>query len=187
MSRLVLPDLVAGDLRLRPPEDRDLDAITAACQDPLIQRFTRVPSPYTRADAERFVAAAVSGLEAGTSASLVAVDARDDRLLGAIGLSVDDRDFSGELGYWVVPAERGRGVAVRGSRLLLQLGFTQFGLGYVHLWAAANNPGSNAVAARLGFTHEGTARASFLDGPTGDRTAPRGDANLWGLRPGELT
>lgn len=187
MPAIALPELRDGDLRLRLPASRDLDAITAACQDPGIVRFTRVPWPYGRADAEAFLAASEAGLAAGTLVSLVAVDPHDDRLLGAIGLSVDVRDLSGELGYWVVPAERGRGVAVRGGRLLLRLGFSQLDLGYVHLWSAAHNAASNAVAARLGFTHEGTARSSFLDGPTGDRSAPRGDANLWGLRPDELT
>jgi hypothetical protein len=27
----------------------------------------------------------------------------------------------------------------------------------------------------------------MIDGPSGERSAPRCDANLWGLRPGELT
>jgi hypothetical protein len=60
------------------------------------------------------------------------------------------------------------------------------GLGYLGLNAAVENEASNAVARRLGFTLEGTMRSSFVDGPNGDPTAPRGDANWWGLRPGEL-
>jgi RimJ/RimL family protein N-acetyltransferase len=42
-------------LILRPWTEADIDAITEACQDPLIARTTLVPSPYVRANAEAFV------------------------------------------------------------------------------------------------------------------------------------
>jgi RimJ/RimL family protein N-acetyltransferase len=186
MPAIELPELRDGDLRLRPPAAVDVDAITAACQDPEIQRFTRVPSPYGRDDAAQFVRLAGEALAEGTGVHLLAVDPAD-RLLGAVGLSVDRVDFSGELGYWVAPDARGRGVATRGGRLLLELAFGPLALGFVDLHASANNPASNAVARRLGFTHEGTQHDATVDGPSGDRSAPRCDVNLWGIRPGELT
>ncbi|MBS3940213.1 MAG: GNAT family N-acetyltransferase [Actinobacteria bacterium] len=185
MSRITLPPLVDGDLRLRPPSDVDVTAITAACQDPVIQRFTRVPSPYTTDDARAFVRFCNDGLARGSGVHLLAVDPDDDRLLGAIGLGIDRTDHSGELGYWVAPDERGRRVALRGCRLLLTVAFGPLELAYVGLHAAATNTASNALARRLGFTHEGTLRSAMLDGPSGDRTAPRCDANVWGLLPGE--
>ncbi len=54
-------DLAAGTIRterllLRPPTERDVDAITRACQDPYNQRWlSLLPSPYTREDAVAFV------------------------------------------------------------------------------------------------------------------------------------
>jgi RimJ/RimL family protein N-acetyltransferase len=184
---LVLPDLADAEIRLRPPRLDDVAVITRICRDPDIERFTRVPSPYTEDDARRFVGLAHDALADGSGAHLLAVDRHDERILGAVGLSVDTRDWSGELGYWVAPDARRRQVATRASRLLLRWGFDALQLGYVMLWAAASNAGSNGVARALGFTHEGTSRRAMLDGPTGDRNAPRGDANLWGIRPGELT
>lgn len=184
---LELPDLVDDDLLLRPPRLADVPDITRICRDPDIERFTRVPSPYTEDDARQFVELAAAALADGTGAHLLVVDRRDDRILGAVGLSIDPRDWSGELGYWVAPDARRRQIATRASRLLLRFGFGELELGYVMLWAAAVNAGSNGVARALGFTHEGTSREAMLDGPTGERSAPRGDANLWGLRPDELT
>lgn len=186
MSPITLPPLIDGDLRLRPPTEDDVAAVTAACQDPDIQRFTRVPSPYTTEHARAFVRFCAQGLADGSGIHLVAVDRDDDRLLGAIGLDIDGTDVSGELGYWIAPGERRRGVATRGGRLLLTLAFGTFDLGYVGLYAAATNAASNAVARRLGFTHEGTRRLAMLDGPSGDRTSPRCDANVWGLLPDEF-
>ena len=47
--------LTDGAVVLSPPGPADVDAITEACRDPLIARWTTVPSPYTRADALHFV------------------------------------------------------------------------------------------------------------------------------------
>lgn len=191
MSRIELPELVDGDLRLRLPTNDDVPAITRHCQDPEIQRWTRVPSPYREGDARGYVDFARGARERGTGAILLAVPvggegAPGGTVWGAIGLTIDRADFSGELGYWIAADARRRGVATRGGRLLCRFGLEGLELGYIGLLAAAGNDGSNALARRLGFTHEGTLRDAMIDGPSGDRSAPRCDANWWGLRPGEL-
>jgi RimJ/RimL family protein N-acetyltransferase len=185
-SPITVPDLRDGDLRLRPPRDTDVARITAICQDAEVQRWTRVPYPYTEAHAQGFVANAADALAEGRGLSLVGVG-EDDEVVASIGLSIDPRDFSGELGYWVAPDARRRRLATRGCRLVLRWAFDVAKLGYVALWAAADNEGSNALARSLGFTHEGTSRDAMLLGPTGSRAGQRADAHLWGLRPGELT
>src|SRR4051794_29127063 len=48
-------EINAGAVHLRAPRSEDVDAITAVCQDPEIQRWTRLPSPYGREDAVFFV------------------------------------------------------------------------------------------------------------------------------------
>ncbi len=185
-----LPALADAGLRLRPPADADVPRITAICRDVEVQRWTRVPSPYTEDDARAFVRFAADAWRGASGLHLLAVepDGTADRVLGAVGLTIDQRDVTGEIGYWVAPDARRRGVATRSCRLLLRFGLEDLGLAYVALWAGADNAASNAVARSLGFTHEGACRDAMLIGPTGDPAAGvRGDANLWGLRPGELT
>lgn len=183
---LDLDALVDAGLRLRVATLDDIPAILRICQDPEIQRWTRVPSPYLEQHAHAFVSLSIAGVEESTDAHLLAVDATTDVVLGAVGLSLTPADLAGEVGYWVAPEARGRGVATRGTRLLCRLGLEDLGLGYVGLEAAADNAASNAVARRLGFTFEGTRRSAMIVGPAGDPAAPRGDSNVWGLRPGEL-
>ena len=48
-------------LELSIPVDTDVDAIYDACQDPDIQRYTTVPSPYGRQDAVGFVRRSPAG------------------------------------------------------------------------------------------------------------------------------
>ena len=197
MDGIELPELTDGRLRLRPPEDRDVARITALCQDVEVQRWTRVPVPYTEDDAHRFVQFSSDRLGDGTGVHLVVVSAGvdagsgagvgSDVVLGATGLDIDRRDLSAELGYWVAPDARRQGVATRSSRLLLRFAFDELDLGYVGLWAAADNVASNAVARSLGFTFEGTARDATLLGIPGEPDRVRGDVNRWGIRPQELT
>ena len=186
-----LPRLADDRLRLRLPTEADVARITEICRDAEVQRWTRVPSPYTADDARAFVQLASDAYRGAAGVHLLATesdgDGDGDRVLGAVGLAVDQRDLSGEIGYWVAPDARGRGVATGACRLLLRFGLERLGVAYVALWASADNAASNAVARSLGFTHEGTSRDAMLIGPTGDPAAGvRGDAHLWGLRPGEL-
>lgn len=45
----------APELLLSVPTHADVDRIAEICQDPVIQRWTTVPSPYTRDSALGFV------------------------------------------------------------------------------------------------------------------------------------
>lgn len=181
-----VPDLADAQVRLRAPTVVDVPVITRLCRDPEIQRWTRVPAPYTEADAHHFLSLHADGIAKRSGLHLLAVEAATDDVVGAVGMDLDFRDYSAEIGYWVAPTARGRGVATRSARMLIDFAFRQLSIRYIKLRAATANPASNAIARGLGFTLEGMSRDAMLIGPTGDPTAPRGDANLWGLRPGEL-
>jgi len=149
-----------GDLVLRPKRAGDVDAITAACQDPEIPRWTRVPSPYTRADAEFFLARSAEEEAAGRTLNLLAVDAADDRLLGSFSLMELDRDPAyGEIGYWVAAEARGRGVATRAVRLLTQWALEQ-GRTDLEVLPHKDNGPSRRVAEKAGYVDSGRLVAS---------------------------
>jgi RimJ/RimL family protein N-acetyltransferase len=164
-----LPTMRDGDLVLRPLRRGDADAITAECQDPEIPRWTLVPSPYVRADAEQFIAHSAGEAAAGTTVNLLAVDARDGRLLGSVGLMEIDRGTGyGEIGYWVSAGARGRGVATRATRLLADWARDELGLTHVEVLPHKDNAPSRRVAEKAGFRDSGrlvgSARAG-IDGP----------------------
>ncbi len=54
-------------LVLSVPTEADVDAIAEAAQDPEVPRWTTLPSPYARADAEEFIAKAADGGRPGPS------------------------------------------------------------------------------------------------------------------------
>jgi RimJ/RimL family protein N-acetyltransferase len=158
-GRVNVPTLRDGDLLLRPKLPGDADALTAACQDPEISRWTLVPSPYTRADADHFIAISEQEAAAGTAVHLIAVDAEDGRLLGSFSVMELDREPGyGEIGYWVAKEARGKGVASRAVVLLRDYAVTELGLEVIELIIHEGNTLSQRVAERTGFLDIGEKR-----------------------------
>ena len=150
------PPLLRGHgLALRAPQPNDSDVVFRACQDPAIHRYTRVPVPYTSADAEMFVhELAPLGWRERVAASFLAVG-DDDAVLGSVGLvAVDHSTAVAEAGYWVAPWSRGAGVAARSMRVLAEWAFG-IGVARLELLIEPENAASLAVARAVGAVDEG--------------------------------
>ena len=148
-------ELTTRRLVLSVPAAADIDAIFAACQDPDIQRFTTVPSPYQRTDAEDFVRLVAEWWESGTECTW-AIRA-DGRLAGMIGLH-GVRDAAAEIGYWMAAPARGRGYLSEAAHAVLDFAFGPMRLQRVEWRAVTDNPASLRVAQKLGFRYEGLLR-----------------------------
>src|SRR5918999_6328910 len=157
------PTLRDGPLTLRQGRQEDVDAVTAACQDPEIPRWTTVPSPYSRDDAALWLAAVPDAARDGTAVHLLAFE--DERLVGSFSvMEIDAQRGYGELGYWVAAEARGRGIATRATRLLHDWSARELGLTTVEILPHRDNLPSRRVAERCGYS------------PTGElRLAPRAD------------
>ena len=152
------PTLSDGNVTLRPKLPRDAAALTAACQDPEIARWTFVPSPYTRSHAEQHLASVAQSAAAGRGVHLHAVDA-EDRLLGSFSvLELDREPGYGELGYWMAAPARGRGIATRATLLLRDWSHRTLGLRRIEILPHVDNVASRRVAEKAGFRDTGETR-----------------------------
>ncbi len=79
---------------------------------------------------------------------------------------VDLHDGIAEVGYWVLPEARGRGVATRAVEVLSSWALDVLGLHRLELEHSVRNEVSCRVAVRTGFAPEGTRRSALrhLDG-----------------------
>ena len=150
--------LVGTRTRLRAWRADDAAAIHDACQDPEIQRFTTVPSPYRRADAEWFLAHHVHDV-ADAGGACFAVEALDGPgLVGSIALlharPEPGRGIVGEIGYWVAPWARGRGYVTDALGVVVAWAFAERAVDRLELLVDPENTPSRAVARRAGFTEE---------------------------------
>ncbi len=152
------------------PVENDIDAIHAACQDPDIPRFTTVPSPYERQDAEEFVAKVADTWAQGHDRTW-AIRHRDE-LAGMIGF-YRVGDGAAEIGYWMARDARGRGLLTEAAQALVGWGFADDGMGLQRIeWrAVVGNLASARVAQRLGFRYEGMLRLGLH--------SPRGRDDGW--------
>ena len=84
----------------------------------------------------------------------------DGALAGVVGfLPVDRVNRIGEIGYWLAPAEQGRGVMTQCCHFVVRYGFLTLDLNRIQIAAGTENHVSRAIPERLGFKFEGILRA----------------------------
>ncbi|WP_152189781.1 GNAT family N-acetyltransferase [Georgenia satyanarayanai] len=150
-----------GDLTLEVPTLADVDRVTEVCQDPEVQRWTTVPSPYRREHAVGFIGGFVAdGWERGDN--LTWALRHGGRLVGMVGTS--RADGSGEIGYWLAPEARGLGLMDRAVGLVLDAAFGRLGMERVEWRADVGNWPSWRVVWRHGFRREGQVRGMGVHG-----------------------
>ncbi|MEU7816175.1 GNAT family N-acetyltransferase [Pseudonocardia sp. NPDC049154] len=155
------PVLTGARVRLRPWAADDADAVFAACQDAEIQRWTTVPSPYTRDDAVGYVTRFAPRAWEQGDAVFAIVDAATGEPVGSIGAH-GVRGGTANIGYWVAAAARGRGLARDALRTLARWCLREVGVARVELEVDPANTGSRRVAEAAGFTAEGTLRRRLV-------------------------
>src|ERR1700741_4828204 len=82
--------LDAGRFVLRPHRDDDIPGVLDQCSDPVSQRWTTIPVPYTRDHAAQFVCERIArGWHEGDYLAFAIADAESDEFLGTINVVVD--------------------------------------------------------------------------------------------------
>lgn len=154
-------------LLLRPWRARDIPEVHRICQDPEIQRYTTVPSPYQLKDAEWFILDhCPKTAAAGTSATFGVFVKETGHVAGAIslmGITTISQDVrTAEIGFWGAPETRGSGYVTEAARELVRWGFQELKLERIIWQAYDGNDASRRVAEKAGFRIVGMQRASHL-------------------------
>lgn len=89
----------------------------------------------------------------------------EESIVGVIGyVSVDWRNRSTRVGYWLDEGKQGRGTMTAAARLLVDHALTIWRLNRVEIIVATGNRRSRAIPERLGFRQEGTLQQFQLVG-----------------------
>lgn len=170
---LVAESIDGSGVRVRRYRDDDVPAVQTACDDALSQRFLpMLPSPYTYDDAVWWVReGSLAAFERGGGNFAIA-DPATDELIGGIGVT-HEQNANGEIGYWVAPWARARGIASAATRTLTDYAFAS-GFERLQLRTEWENTSSQRVALAAGYAREGVQRGTALA-----RTGGRHDLIVW--------
>jgi len=159
------PQLALGDGRyLRPLEEAEADELHRLVERnrPRLAKWIAWAREQTLEDTLAFIgrARAMELEDSGLSRGIV----DDGRLVGVVGITVDEANRSAEIGYWLDEASCGKGIAAAAVATIVDFGFDRWQLMRVEIRADVENRPSCAVAERLGFLFEGVMRQAYRVG-----------------------
>jgi len=155
------PDLADDLVALRPFVPEDATSVYEACRDPEIRRFTSFPEAQDVSQTRAWIETQPGMRERGEALDLAIVAIGEPTPVGAVGLTalafVHRR---AEIGYWIAPSARRRGIATAAVRLLSvwALG-PPLSLVRLSVHADVDNTASGRTAERAGFEFEGVLRS----------------------------
>lgn len=157
-----VPTLRHGLITLRPVQEDDIESIYEACQDPLIPRFTTVPSPYTMTHARFFVQEQEPARFAAKSELLFVITEGyegNEKFCGLISFhSVNLGNHVAELGYWIAADARRKGICSTAAKMITEYGFLTMGFKRIEALVDVDNEASKALLRSAGYELEGIMR-----------------------------
>jgi ribosomal-protein-alanine N-acetyltransferase len=156
---LPTPPLVdaARGLVLHPWRPADALVLATAWAVPDIAGQATVPGSGAVADAERWIDGAATRRELGLALDLVAGPLAGDEVWGEVGLSrlqltaEDATREEVEIGWWVLPGHRRRGVATAAAGLLARWAVAELDVSRVVARIVRDDVASEGVATRIGL------------------------------------
>lgn len=161
--------LYTARLLLRPFRADDVADALEYRNDPEFAKFLpHIPQPFTRSDAEAFVAQNVAE-PWGRLPTFAVVES--GRVIGTVNLGIEEQGRRAMLGYAIARAHWGRGIAVEAASAVVAWAFDVHGL--VEVWASTSplHARSRRVMEKLGMV----------------RGPDRGDEVCYVLRPSSST
>jgi ribosomal-protein-alanine N-acetyltransferase len=153
--------LDCGCCVLRPWREGDEPSLVRHADNYEVWRRLRdgFPHPYTRADAERWIAFA----KQQDPQTHFAIEVRGEAIGGiGLGLRSDIERRSAEIGYGLGEGLWGRGITTVAVRAVTEYGFEALHLTRIFAVPFATTSASISVLQKCGYVHEGTMRRSTI-------------------------
>lgn len=163
---IALPDRLRDEsVVLRPLRPDDAGRYAAAfVEDPDLGRLIGIESDPDEASVrERIERLSARTREADFFQLAVADPVNEAFLAAVIVHSLDEDQRRGEVGVWLTPSARRRGVARAAAALVISWLFDELDLLRIEMTTTPENRALCALAARLGFTREGLLRARNIE------------------------
>jgi RimJ/RimL family protein N-acetyltransferase len=130
----------------------------------IYDRTLRIPSPYSDASADEFLALVAKVTKQQCQPVYWAIRNADDALIGGCGFDGFHLSEShhAEVGYWVAKPFWNRGIMTAVVQRMCRHAFEEFGLVKITAHVFSHNPASARVLKKCSFQEEGYLRKHFL-------------------------
>lgn len=158
-----IPTLVTDRLILRPFRLEDAPIVRELAGEWEIAATTiNIPHPYEEGMAEEWIARHQEEFDKGEGVTFAITLKPDGRLIGAIGLHINQTHHWAEMGYWIGKPYWNRGYCTEAAREVVRYAFEVLGLNRVQARHMRKNPASGRVMQKVGMKYEGTLRQSVF-------------------------
>ena len=138
-------ELKTERLLLRPFKLEDVDGVFEYAKDPEWARYLllRLPQPYTRRDAEEYVARQILAVWRASPTFAIVLGSR---VIGGIHLDIQENGGIAALGYGLSRAHWGKGMVPEAAKAVIDWGFEEYGLAKVYVTADLRSQPSPEVS-----------------------------------------
>ena len=145
---------------LRPDDPADAAEIARAfAEDPHLAVDWGIEETLDEALAREWWTGHAELWAKGEGRHLTVVESGTDALLGGVHFhSIRPDPQRAEVGFWLAPWARGRGIGSGAVRAACEWAFERWELNRIEMTTLPDNEASQALARKIGFTHEGLLR-----------------------------
>jgi ribosomal-protein-alanine N-acetyltransferase len=159
--QIPIPERLDGDrVALRPLTADDAEAYAGGfLDDPDLGRLLGIEEDPSAEQAATRAASAPEQAAAGRGLQLAVCDPDTGAFVGSVLLhSVAERHRRCEIGFWLIPAARGQGLAPEAVSRFVAFIFDELPIDRIEMTTTPDNAHARRLAARLGFSEEGMFR-----------------------------
>ncbi len=157
--------VVNDQVHLSEFRSSDKDALIEHLNDrDIYNRTLRIPSPYTDACADEWLALVAKITKQQGQSVQFGIRTADDSLIGGCGFDGFQigKSHRAEVGYWLAKPFWDQGIMTAVVQRLCHHAFDKFGLVKIIAHVFTHNPASARVLEKCGFHEEGLLRKHFL-------------------------
>lgn len=153
------PELSTDRLLLRKFHISDKGVIKDLCSERDIAATTlSIPHPFSLEDAEKWLQNKQDDFKQGKEIAWAMCLKESNKLIGAIGMRLEPKHESAELGFWVGKPFWGNGYVSEAGEEVVHFSFNELGLYRLEAHHMLGNNASGRVLEKLGMKYEGLHR-----------------------------
>ncbi len=118
----------------------------------------RIPHPYEDGMAEEWIRACADAYKKDEAINFAITLRTDRKLIGTIGLELEQENERAELGYWIGKPYWNLGYATEAARAVVAYSFEVLKLNRIYAYHFTRNPASGRVLEKIGMHYEGCRR-----------------------------